>query len=105
MKKFVYLILLVGFTGCQSGNKTKEPAQAETTPVQLVETTISVGGMTCDMCVASIEKGVNELQGISYVKASLNDSTAVVKFDASKTNLDEIEKAIEKRGYTIKSQM
>ena len=45
---------------------------------------------------------VNELEGISFVKASLNDSTAIVKFDASKTDLAQIEKAIEKRGYKVK---
>jgi copper chaperone CopZ len=57
------------------------------------------------MCVQSIEKGVNQLKGIEFVKANLNDSTAKVKFDVSKTNIAEIEKAIEKRGYSVKGTM
>ncbi len=105
MKKLVYLLLVVFFISCQSGNrnaKVEEPA-AET--AQIVETTINIGGMHCDMCVTSIEKGVNELDGIITVKASLNDSNAVVSYDAQKLDLAEIEKAIEKRGYAVKEKM
>lgn len=100
MKKLLYLFIILAFVSCQSGNK--EQAEDQTANVELVETTINVGGMHCDMCVNSIEKGVNELDGISFVKANLEDSTAVVKFDASKTDLVKIEKAIEKRGYSVK---
>jgi copper chaperone len=106
MKKLFYLFVLLAFASCQSGNnKQQSDDQTAKTPVQVVETTINVGGMHCDMCVQSIEKGVNQLAGIEFVKASLNDSTTIVKFDASKTSLNEIEKAIEKRGYSIKGTM
>lgn len=106
MKKLIYLIVLMAFVSCQSGNKNQNAKdEIVKAPVEVVETTINVGGMHCDMCVSSIEKGVNQLEGIEFVKASLNDSTATVKFDAKKTNLAEIEKAIEKRGYSIKGTM
>jgi len=105
MKKILLTFIVLAFVACQSGNSEKTSGQAPETTAELVETTINVGGMHCDMCVASIEKGINELEGISFVKASLEDSTAVVKFDASKTDLIQIEKAIEKRGYSIKGEM
>ncbi|HKI89838.1 MAG TPA: heavy metal-associated domain-containing protein [Draconibacterium sp.] len=106
MKKIFYLFVLLAFVACQSGSKNQQSGDEKAkAPVQVVETTINVGGMYCDMCEKSIEKGVNQLDGITYVKASLNDSTAIVKFDASKTDLTEIEKAIEKRGYSIKGTM
>ena len=103
MKKVFFFLLLGILFSCQSGNKSQSDENASANVnAEIVETTISVGGMHCDMCVTSIEKGVNELKGIDYVKASLEDSTTIVKFDAAKTNLAEIEKAIEKRGYSIK---
>ncbi|HKI89593.1 MAG TPA: cation transporter [Draconibacterium sp.] len=106
MKKIFYLFVLLVFVSCQSGSKNQQSNdQTAKAPVQVVETTINVGGMYCNMCEKSIEKGVNQLEGIEFVKASLNDSTTMVKFDASKTNLTEIEKAIEKRGYSIKGTM
>jgi copper chaperone CopZ len=53
--------------------------------------------------VASIEKGINQLEGIETVTASLSDSTAVVVFDESKSSLGQIEAAIESRGYKVKA--
>lgn len=106
MKKLLILVLVIaGFAACQSGNKNAKTEQAADKPVQVVETTINIGGMDCDMCVKSVEKGVNELAGIQSVQVSLNDSNAVVKYDASKVQLAEIEKAIEKRGYKVKGSM
>ncbi len=103
MNKLFYLTILFALVACQSGPKSQQ--QDTSAKAQIVETTIDVGGMHCDMCVKSIEKGVKELDGITSVKASLNDSIAVVKFDSSKTNLTEIQKAIEKRGYSVKKTM
>ncbi|WP_319229742.1 heavy metal-associated domain-containing protein [Draconibacterium orientale] len=100
MKKLLYLFILVGFVACNSGTqKTTEVAQ----PEQIAESTIAIGGLHCDACVASVEKGVNSLSGIESVKVTLADSTAIVKYNASAVSIDEIEKSIEKRGYTIKA--
>ncbi|WP_321997864.1 heavy metal-associated domain-containing protein [Draconibacterium orientale] len=100
MKKLLYLFILVVFVACNSGTqKTTEVAQ----PEQIVESTIAIGGLHCDACVASVEKGVNSLSGIESVKVTLADSTAIVTYNASAVSIDEIEKSIEKRGYTIKA--
>ena len=100
MKKIFYLIVLLGFVACNSGaQKNAEVAQ----PEQIVEATIDIGGLHCDACVASVEKGVNTLNGIETVKVTLADSTAIVTYNASAVSIDEIEKSIEKRGYTIKA--
>ena len=100
MKKLLYLFILVGFVACNSGTqKNTEIAQ----PEQIVESTIDIGGLHCDACVASVEKGVNSLSGIESVKVTLADSTAIVTYNASAVSIDEIEKSIEKRGYTIKA--
>lgn len=100
MKKLFYLIVLLGFVACNSGaQKNAEVAQ----PEQIVEATIDIGGLHCDACVASVEKGVNTLNGIETVKVTLADSTAIVTYNASAISIDEIEKSIEKRGYTIKA--
>ncbi|MBN2636203.1 MAG: heavy-metal-associated domain-containing protein [Prolixibacteraceae bacterium] len=106
MKKIlVFAFIVTVFAACQSGNKSTGEAAQEEVQVQLVETTIDIGGMDCDMCVKSVEKGVSELAGISSVEVSLEDSTAFVKYDKVQVQLAEIEKAIEKRGYSIKPTM
>lgn len=102
MKKLFLLFIILAFFSCQSGNKNLNIEKSETETVEVVEATVNISGMHCDMCVASIEKGVSELEGISSVAVSLSDSTAIVKFDTAKTDLVTIEKAIEKRGYSVK---
>lgn len=96
--------MLLIIVSCQQGNRQPEKGVKESDTTRIVEATIKIGGMHCDMCTASIEKGVNELEGIQSVKASLEDSCAVVAFDAKKTDLSKIEKAIERRGYTVKKE-
>ena len=105
MKNIFYLITILIFVSCQSGNKNKQEEKLPPESAQMVESTINIGGMHCDMCVASIEKGVKELDGIVSVAVSLADSTAVVSYDKSKVELAKIEKAIEARGYSVKNGM
>lgn len=75
----------------------KEKAQ----PV-FVEANLKIEGMTCDHCEASIQKGVEALAGIDSISANHEDSTAYVRFDSTKTNLEEISVAITQRGYKVK---
>jgi len=105
MKKLFYLLIVLVFASCQSGNKKVQEEKSANEPVQVVETTINIRGMHCENCVASVEKGVKELEGIVSVVVSLNDSNAVVSFDGSKVQLAEIKKAIEARGYSIKPEI
>jgi len=68
---------------------------------QLQTIEFEVIGMTCGGCEAHIEHAVGELQGIAEVKASYESEKAIVKFDSSKTNLEEIEKAIKTTDYKV----
>jgi copper chaperone len=101
MHKFLILGAALLLFSCGS-EKSRAVAEASQATEAMVEKVIHVSGMHCDMCVTSIEKGVNEIDGVASVKATLSDSAAVVFFDETKTGLAEIERAIEKRGYRIK---
>ncbi len=67
--------------------------------VQAVEFTIS--GMTCASCEEHVNHEVNKLSGIIKSTASYENGNAIVEFDNSKTNIAEIEKAINGTGYTV----
>ena len=100
----VFLSVLISglfFLGCQSGNNNQEKS-GESGNAVVIEKTFHISGMHCDMCEASIEKGINELEGIEHVHASWNDSVTVVKYNENVTSMEDIEKAIEKRGYAVK---
>ncbi len=101
MKKLLFLFIVLSVFSCNSGKEkstTNAPQISNT-----VEATINIGGLHCANCVASVEKGINSLDGINAVAVSLEDSTAVVKYDTNQVAIDDIKISIEKRGYTVKS--
>jgi copper chaperone len=101
MKKFLIVMLAIGFFACSSGEK--KPAEKTAEPAEIVETSLSIGGMTCEHCVMSVTKGINGVEGVESVAVTLDDSTAVVKYDASLVDTEDLTAAVEKRGYTVKS--
>lgn len=97
MKKLISgFILLVSLAGCSP----KQAPKTDAKPV-LVEAKLRVEGMHCTDCENSIAKGVHELAGIDSIQANHLDSTAFVRFDSNKTNVAEISKAIEERGFHV----
>ncbi|MFW5830884.1 MAG: heavy-metal-associated domain-containing protein [Prolixibacteraceae bacterium] len=105
MRNIIFIAVIFLIVSCRSGdNNNENSGKTEVPEVNLVTDTFYVAGMHCDMCISSIEKGVNELEGVEFVKASLNDSVTVVKYNAKAVNSGQIEKAIEKRGYTVQHE-
>lgn len=101
MKTLIFIFGIFMLVSCGQGNKQQENSDS-TAGQALTEVTLNVGGMHCDMCVASIEKGVGAIDGVEFVDAELSDSTAVIRFFEAETSLAEITQAIERRGYTVK---
>ena len=102
MKKLLILFTVLAFAACSTGEK-KNAETKSSAPEEVVEASLSIGGMTCEHCVMSVTKGLNEVEGIAEVAVTLDDSTAIVKYDASAVNMDDLKAAVSKRGYTVKS--
>lgn len=100
MKKIILIAALaLSIVACTTKQAPKEKAA----PV-FIEANLKVDGMSCDGCELTIAKGVNMLAGIDSISANHEDSTAFVRFDSTQTNLNEIYKAIEDRGYVVASK-
>ncbi len=65
------------------------------------EASIKVTGMTCAMCVATIEKALKSLEGVKEATVNLGTETATVKYDPDRVSLEQIIKAIEDTGYGV----
>jgi copper chaperone len=66
-------------------------------------TILKVKGMSCQHCVMSVTKALNQLEGIQNVQVDLQKEE--VRFDNTKAlALNRIEKAIEEAGYEVFSQ-
>ena len=61
----------------------------------------AINGMTCASCEVHVNHDINKLTGIISSNASYENGKAIVEFDDSKTNISEIEKAINSTGYSV----
>lgn len=64
-----------------------------------IQTTLSIGGMTCSACVGSVTSVLEELPGVHSVQVSLMTERAVVKHDSQKTSPEHLQEAIEECGF------
>ena len=63
--------------------------------------TIKIYGMTCTLCSAIIEAGVEKLAGVEKVNVSYAAEKAALQYDPSAVELGEIKKTIEKLGFFV----
>ena len=65
------------------------------------EMTLRIQGMHCASCTMNVENFLIRLDGIFDVKADLTSQSAKIRYDASKVDLDEIEKVIDSLGFEL----
>ena len=105
MKNFVFLFvitIIMVSCGQQSGNQQTNGEATKTeviAPENLEKIEIAVVGMTCEGCERTVQTAVKNLPGVQEVKASHLDSTAVVTFDKTKTTFEQMQTAINEKGY------
>lgn len=62
--------------------------------------TIKIKGMSCNHCVMSVTRALNEISGIKNVKVDLDKGEA--SFDEVKpVSMDTVRERIEKAGYEV----
>lgn len=75
-----------------------------TDPANIQTTEFMIEGMTCSGCEEHVNHEVNKLTGIVKTTVSYKNGNAIVEFDQTQTDSDEIENAITKTGYSVKNK-
>ena len=105
MKQIFFVILVAAFmAGCAGKSTSSDNAQTTTEAVANKTVTLAVSGMTCTGCENTVTEAVTKVAGVTSIKASFADSTAIVSFDPSKTSVDAIGAAITEAGYDFKGE-
>lgn len=66
-------------------------------------TKFDVQGMTCNGCVASINRVISAIPGVNVVDISLESGRVEIGYDESKATSEQFKQAIEAAGYTVTS--
>jgi copper ion binding protein len=77
------------------------PKKIKTTENMSNRTTYGIEGMTCNHCVANVDKNLAAIEGVKGVSVDLQKGEAVVEGDADASKIKQV---IENIGYTFKGE-
>ena len=63
------------------------------------KTTLTIKGMTCGGCVASVKLQLKRTEGVTAYEVSLEKGEAEVSYDASRTEPKRIAESVSKTGF------
>jgi Cu+-exporting ATPase len=66
-----------------------------------MEVKLKISGMTCAVCVKTIEKSVSKMDGVKSITVNLLDESAVINFDEKLVSIEDIGIKIERLGYEV----
>lgn len=66
-----------------------------------IDVTLSVPDVDCAHCVATINKTLGEVAGVSGVDVSLPAKTVTFNYDPSEVSLNKIEELLDDAGYPV----
>jgi copper ion binding protein len=70
----------------------------------LAETNLKIEGMSCMHCVGRVKNALKSVEGVESAKVNLEDKQAFVKYDSSKTTMENFKVAVEEVGYKVVSR-
>jgi copper chaperone len=60
---------------------------------------LNIEGMTCEGCVKSVTRTLQNVAGVQGVEVSLAQANARVTYDPAKTAIADLKRAVERAGY------
>ncbi|OOG21025.1 mercuric transport protein periplasmic component [Thioalkalivibrio denitrificans] len=71
------------------------PAQA----TEVREVTLEVRGMVCPACPPNVVNALESVEGVTHVAVKLRERLVIVRFDASRTDVEALMQATDDAGY------
>ena len=70
--------------------------------MSILKKTFHIPDMHCSACVMKLESLEDDLPGVSKAEASYQKQSLLVEFDERRVGIEDIKRAVERLGYTIK---
>jgi len=65
------------------------------------QVTLPILGMTCANCVATVERSLSKTEGVEEANVNLSSERAAVRYDPSKTSVQNLVDQVRKVGYDV----
>ena len=95
------IVVALAITSCAQEKKT-----AQTTPKEQTKTVVMqkvkmpVDGMVCNACQSNVKKTIKSIDGVSDVEVNLEKKFALFTYDPQKVNVEQVQKAVNDKGFT-----
>lgn len=66
------------------------------------QTTLQIGGMTCQGCVNSVTRVLQALPGVEEVNVSLERNEAQLRYDPKRVQPEAFRQAVEQAGFEVR---
>ncbi|MFZ5976265.1 MAG: hypothetical protein GTN67_04235 [Hydrotalea flava] len=95
------VIIALSVSSCVQQQKqdgtVKVKEQRKTVVMQKVK--MPVDGMTCSACQSNVKHAIKSIDGVSDVEVNLEKRYAYFTYDPQKVKVDQIQKAVNDKGY------
>lgn len=105
---WIAAVLVVAFTAFPSlapmlfRSGASAPVTAATQGTGDAKATLEIEGMTCASCAVAVEAGLAKVDGFKSVEVAVDEGSAKVSYDPSRTTPEALAAAVTKLGYASK---
>ena len=97
----IFAVLMIAFPYYSKAFFPNDKKQAIATTSNIQTAEFKISGMNCSGCEEEVKHEVNKDDGVISVEVSYKNASAKIKFDNSKTTINQIKKAINLTGYKV----
>jgi len=95
------LVIALAITSCAKQQKKEDKTTPKEQTKQVVMQTVKmpVNGMVCNACQSNVKKTIKSVDGVADVEVNLEKKFAVFTFDPKKMNVEQVQKAVNDKGF------
>jgi copper chaperone CopZ len=99
---FCIMIFALAITSCaqQEKKEEKNTPTEQTKQIVMQKAKMPVDGMVCSACQSSVKKTIKSVDGVTAIEVSLEKKLVFFTYDPSKVKPEQIQKAVNDKGFT-----
>jgi len=97
----MFMVVAFTLTSCAQKQKSedKTPPKEQTKKVAMQTVKMPVNGMVCNACQSNVKKTIKSVDGVTDVEVNLEKKFAVFTFDPAKVKVEQVQKAVNDKGF------
>lgn len=94
-------MVTLALTSCaqQQKGEEKRPPKEQTKGEVMQTVKMPVDGMVCNACQSNVKKTIKSIDGVTDVEVNLEKKFAVFSFDPKKVKVEQVQKAVNDKGF------